>query len=221
MGAVSSDTQSYWRIETWFPQLSKETVERMFTFCQELKKGNSALNLVNSKSIPHADLIHFADALLAFEPVYKKINKNEPLYDVGSGAGFPGLVIAIAYPDVRVHLVEHDPRRCEFLKNVIAATNTKNAFVVQLPVERLEEGSITQGICRGYASIPKAFLNLRKPFAPGGNMYFMKGSDWPQEVSAVPTQLCSAWSPALFHEYKLPTADASLYVIVAKKNGQG
>lgn len=214
---MSSAVQGNWRLAKWFPNLSQDVINKLSLLNQELNKANSSLSLVSDKSLPHADLVHFADSLLAFEAVYKNINKNEPLYDIGSGAGFPGLVIGLAYPDVKVNLVEQDLRRCDFLRKVIAATGAKNIFVVPLQAEHLEEDSISQAICRGYTSLSKAFLALRKAFKVGGCMYFMKASDWPAELSAVPTQLCSIWSPKLFHEYKLPTTESKFYVVAATK----
>ena len=215
---MSSNFQVNWRLAKWFPQLSKDTLDKLALFNNELIKANSSLNLVSQKSLPHADLVHFADSLLAFDPVYKNINKNEALYDIASGNGFPGLVIAIAYPDVKVNLVDPDQRRCDFMKKVIQVTGIKNAFVVPLQAESLEEDSVEQAICRGYTTIAKAFLTLRKPFKQGATMYFMKASDWPAEISQVPTQLCSIWTPSLFHEYKLPGTDSTFYVVAAKKN---
>lgn len=214
---MSSELQVNWRLAKWFPQLPKDVIDKLSLFNQELIKANKNLNLVSEKSLLHADLVHFSDALLAFESVYKKINKNEPLYDIASGNGFPGVVIGLAYPDVKVHLVDSDQRRCDFLKKVVAITGAKNIFVIPLSAETLEEGTIEQAICRGYTTLSKAFLALRKSFKVNGVMYFMKASDWPAEISAVPTQLCSIWSPKLFHEYKLPATDSSFYVIAATK----
>lgn len=215
---MSSDVQVNWRLAKWFPQLTKEALEKLSLFNQELIKANGTLNLVSQKSLPHADLVHFADSLLAFEAVYKKVNKNESLYDIASGNGFPGLVIAIVYPDVKVNLVDPDQRRCEFMKKVIQVTGIKNAFVIPMQAENLEEDSVVQAICRSYTTMAKAFMALRKSFKSGATMYFMKGSDWPAEISQVPTQLCSIWTPALFHEYKLPVTDTNFYVVAAKKN---
>ena len=214
---MSSELQVNWRLAKWFPHLPKDVIDKLSVFNQELIKSNRALNLVSEKSLPHADLVHFSDALLAFEAVYKNINKNEPLFDIASGNGFPGLVIGLAYPDLKLHLVDSDKSRCEFLKRVITATGAKNIFVIPLAAESLEEDSVEQAICRGYTTLSKAFLALRKSFKVNGCMYFMKASDWPAEISAVPTQLCSIWSPKLFHEYKLPTTDSSFYVVAATK----
>lgn len=212
-----TDVSASFRLAKWFPNLSKEVIDKLSIYNKLLIKSNDLLNLVSAKSLPYADLVHFSDSLLAFESVYKKINKNEPLYDIASGNGFPGLVIAIAYPDIRVHLVEHDQRRCEFLRNVIAATGIKNASVISVQAESLSEASVEQAICRGYTTLTKAFLALRKPFKVGGTMYFMKAADWPVEISQVPTQLCSIWTPNLFHEYKLPTTESTFYVVAAQK----
>lgn len=213
----SETTVSRWRIPKWFPNLPKETVDHLFTFNSELAKANKNLNLVSAKSIPHADLVHFADSLLSCEAVIKKINKNEVLYDIGGGCGFPGMVFGIVNPDVNVCLIDSDPKRCDFLKSVIVKIGIKNISVSNVLIENLEEGSILQGVCRSPIALTKAFLTLRKAFMAGGSMFFLKTADWPVEVSQIPTQLCSVWSPTMIHEYKLPETESAFYVIHAKK----
>jgi len=112
------------------------------------------------------------------------------------------MLIGLVYSDIKVHLADSDQRRCDFLRKVIAITGAKNIFVISLSPETPEEDSIEQAICRGYTTLSKAFLALRKSFKVNGVMS---------------TQLCSIWSPELFHEYKLPTTGSSFYVVAATK----
>ena len=97
-----------WRIKEWFPSLSEKTHQQLKVYHSELLKFNKVVNLISSKTVPHADAIHFADSLLAAEQVIKKAIQFEPLYDLGSGNGFPGLVYSILYPDQKVILVDID-----------------------------------------------------------------------------------------------------------------
>jgi 16S rRNA (guanine527-N7)-methyltransferase len=80
--------------------------------------------------------VHLADSLvaLALEPV----RSAGTILDVGSGAGFPGLPLAVALPDVSVSLLESNGRKCEFLERAAGAAGAKNVVVVNGRAEELE-----------------------------------------------------------------------------------
>lgn len=73
-------------------------------------------------------LRHYADSLLVLNAV--QLPKNIHLIDVGTGAGFPGLPLAIAREDIKVTLLESKQKRCAFLQEVIDALGLKNARVI-------------------------------------------------------------------------------------------
>lgn len=100
--------------------VSRETLDRLTTYLHLLSKWNERINLV--ASAPHNVKIqrHFADSAQLF-PLISDTSKR--LVDMGSGAGFPGLVLAIlGCRDV--HLVESDKRKCTFLQEVARETGT-------------------------------------------------------------------------------------------------
>jgi 16S rRNA (guanine527-N7)-methyltransferase len=87
-----------------------------------LEKWQRAVNLVGKSSLDDLWVRHFADSLQVSEAV----PEARRWLDLGSGAGFPGLVTAIKYadePGALVHLVEADRRKCAFLRNVIRETS--------------------------------------------------------------------------------------------------
>lgn len=171
------------------------------------------MNLVSSKTLPHADVVHFADSVFASLIVQKKINKNIGLYDIGSGNGFPGLVYSILFPDQKVVLVDTDERKCEFLKHVATTIGNGNVDVQNKNVETFPPNSIEQAICRGFAPLSRILLIMRKTVKPGGQIFHLKGEEWGIEVSQIPIQLCSSWQPLLEGEYRLPVIDTKLHVI--------
>jgi 16S rRNA (guanine527-N7)-methyltransferase len=72
--------------------------------------------------------VHVADSLTALDvPAVRAARK---IADIGSGAGFPGLVLAIALPAAEVALVESNRRKCDFLERAVALTSAQNASVV-------------------------------------------------------------------------------------------
>ncbi len=81
---------------------------------------------------------HLADSLVALE--LEPVRTASTVADLGSGAGFPGLPLAIARPDARVRLVEANGRKCMFLQRAIAASELGNAEVVNARAEAWPEG---------------------------------------------------------------------------------
>jgi len=100
--------------------VSRETREKLEIYHALLLKWQRAINLVSSKTIDEAWVRHFADSAQIERIVSRE---SRIVADLGSGAGFPGLVLAILRPDLNVHLVESDERKCQFLRTVSRETN--------------------------------------------------------------------------------------------------
>ena len=214
---AAAEIQIHWRIKAWFPDLDFKVHILLRTYFNELIKQNKTINLIPTKSLINCDLLHFADSIEACKIVYKKANKNDILYDIGSGNGFPGLVYGIVYQDQKVVLVEMDDRRASFLKEVVTLLKLTNVSVEHRKIESFAEESMTQAICRGFGPLTKTLLTLRKIMKLNGSVFNLKSDDWSNEVLQIPTQLCSSWRPNLIGEYKLPITDSKLYVIEAIK----
>ena len=207
----------YWRLEEWFPDLTKETIQQLKIYHDELIKFNRTVSLISAKTIAMADVIHFADSILACRIISKSHAKMNKIYDFGSGSGFPGLVYAILFPQTQVILVDSDQRKCDFLKHVISSLKLSNATVLNQTIESLPEGSVHFAMARGFASISKAILVSRKIFPKGGIFFHLKSEEWGMEVSEIPTQLCSVWTPSLAGEYKLPVGPVRFAIVQTEK----
>lgn len=208
---------SHWRMETWFPDLSPEIQKQFKIYNEELTKFNKTLSLVSPKTIPMADALHFADSVLASRVIAKANSRMTEIYDLSMGNGFPGLIFAILNPKVKVHVIDPDQRKCEFLKHIIAVTQIPNADVLNIKPDTLKEGSVQYVMTRGFASISKVILLLRKIVPKGGIVYHLKGEQWGMEVSEIPIQLCSSWTPGLVGEYRLPIGEVKFSVIKTDK----
>lgn len=207
-----------WRIETWFPDLTADNFKKLKQFHEELLKFNKTVNLISVKTIPHADAIHFADSILASRLINSSNTINE-IYDFGSGNGFPAIVYSILYPNTKVHMVELDQRKAEFMKHMISVLGLKNSDVMIRAIESLPEGSIQFAMARGYASITKALLATRKLFPKGGRFFHLKSEEWATEIAQIPTQLCTFWTPSLAGEYRLPIGEIKFAVVKTDKIG--
>ena len=109
-----------------FTQVSRETITSLKEYEAYLIKSNKTLNLIGKSTINQIWLRHFLDSA----QVIDFIDKNaSDLIDLGSGAGFPGLVIAILAKGrkipLRVKLIEKSPRKAFFLREIIEILNLK------------------------------------------------------------------------------------------------
>ncbi len=162
--------------------VSRETIEKLIIYRDLLFKWQRAVNLVSAKTLPEAWERHFVDSaqMLPYLP-----QNTGVLADLGSGAGFPGLVLAILNPGLEVHLVESDDKKCQFMRTVSRETQTP----VKIHNDRIEKAydlvrpdMIT---ARALADLGSLF-DLVVPWVgdkPDIQMLFLKGAGAADEIA--------------------------------------
>ena len=125
-------------------RVSRETITSLKKYENILIKANNNLNLIGNSTINNIWTRHFLDSV----QVIDFIDKNDKtLLDIGSGAGFPGLVLAIVLKDrkipVKVKLIEKSPKKAKFLKNLINDLNldveVMNQNILKEPFKFLDD----------------------------------------------------------------------------------
>ncbi len=101
--------------------VSRETENRLKTYQALLLKWQDKINLISPTTMQNSWERHFEDSLQLLPLIPDRV---KVLYDLGSGAGFPGLVLAIAKSDLAVTLIESDTKKCAFLQTVSRETET-------------------------------------------------------------------------------------------------
>lgn len=126
---------------------------------------------------------HFLDCLLLRETYNFR---NETLLDIGSGAGFPGVVLAIAYPELQITLLEPIKKRCNFLNTVVKELELTNVEVVNERAEvyaASKRGEYDLVTSRAVSSL-SIMLELSVPFLRiNGSALMMKGRNYNAELS--------------------------------------
>ncbi len=149
-----------------------------------LVKWSKAINLVAPSTLKEIESRHFDDSLqlLEFMPIDAKV-----LFDFGSGAGFPALVLAIAKPDLEVHVFESDQKKCSFMAAVSRETFIPviihNERVEHVDIKTLPQPDVISA--RALASL-KSLLDLSKVWWEGRDdllLLFPKGERAEAEIS--------------------------------------
>jgi 16S rRNA (guanine(527)-N(7))-methyltransferase GidB len=120
-------------------ELSDEQDTMFDLFESELALFNPVYKLVKYEDEEELVLKHFVDCLAPLKTIKSLLRSGDTIADLGAGAGFPGLVLAIMLPDHQFYLVERMKRRTDFLANVIARTGLKNVTVLPEEAEKLNK----------------------------------------------------------------------------------
>lgn len=167
--------------------VSRETLGRFEAYADLLKRWQKKINLVSDSTLKTLWRRHFLDSaqLFSLAPAGAKV-----WLDLGSGAGFPGLVVALLGAP-SVHLVESDSRKAAFLGEAARATGVGHR--VQIHNERLEKlkpWPVDVTTARAFAPLPK-LLDLAKAFiTPETTLFLLKG----QDVEAELTEASKSWN---------------------------
>lgn len=107
--------------------IDEEAFSRLDTFAEMLIETNKSFNLTAIKEPDDVTVKHFADCLAIFK--YVDIPENAKIIDVGTGAGFPGLVLLLARPDIKMTFLDGTRKRLGFIEQVLNATSVKGEIL--------------------------------------------------------------------------------------------
>lgn len=158
---------------------SPETTERLALYRDLLLRWNARINLISGETAAEVDQRHIADCA-QLEPL---LPKDGPVADIGSGAGLPGLVLAILQPDHEYHLVESDKRKAAFL---VEASAQLKLFMVRVHACRAEHAKLpplATVTARALAPLASLLPYAAKFLAPGGVALFPKGKTADKELT--------------------------------------
>lgn len=166
-------------------RVSRETRHRLDDFANLVLAWNERINLVRCDDEEQLERRHIADCiqLAGLIPGH-----GLTVADLGSGGGFPAIVVAICRPDVRVTCIESNGRKSVFLREAIRRLNL-TAEVVNERIEAIPPLGVPVVTARALAPLPRLLGYAERHLSDDGRALLMKGRTWQEELE----QARSTW----------------------------
>ena len=191
--------------------VSRETLEALQIIVSELDVWRLRTNLIGPKEADHLWRRHIYDSLQLLD----YIDLDKKVIDLGSGAGFPGLILAACMlgSSGSVTLVESVGKKCAFLRHVIDVTGLP-ARVRNERVEKINDIQADYVTARAFAPLPKLLDYASEWLLNGAIGVFPKGRRWQEEL----TQAADYWT---FNHEVIPNDAGDGVILIIREIGRG
>ena len=165
--------------------VDEDAFSRLDTFAEMLIETNKSFNLTAIKEPDDVTVKHFADCLSIFK--YVDIPENAKIIDVGTGAGFPGLVLKLYRPDIQMTFLDSTKKRLGFIENVLNECGIKGDILHMRAEEAAQLSKYREkydfATARAVAALP-VLSEYCLPFVKvGGSFVSMKSAESNEEIS--------------------------------------
>ena len=200
-------------------ELTEDQVENFFKYMNLLLEWNEKINLTAITEVNDVILKHFIDSMT----VLKYIEKDKSIIDVGTGAGFPGIPIAIMREDVKITLLDSLNKRINFLNEVCSELKINNIETIH---GRAEEAGQNKQYREKYdIAVSRAVANMTTlseyliPFVKvGGICICMKGSEIDHELEQAKFAIKELGGKIeKVEKFNLPDSDIERNIVIIKK----
>ena len=200
--------------------MDAEAYKKLGIYAEALREWNEKVNLTAITDDEGIAVKHFLDCLKIFD--YVSIPDGASLIDVGTGAGFPGLVIAAVRPDLSVTLLDSTGKKLKAVENIAARMGVDNVSFLHARAE--EAGRLPEyrekfdfATARAVAEL-RVLLEYAAPFVKnGGTFISMKGSAMQEEIDAAKQALAVLGTKIeAVNTFELPNGDSRAVITVKK-----
>lgn len=208
------DTKSY--LMSLFGQTSLSTtdeqLEKLTIILEMLNTWNSALNLTAIRDVKQMAVLHILDSAVA-APVVASVEGVKHVADVGTGAGFPGLVLAVLHPELNFTLIDSVGKKLSFVRQVSARLKLSNVEMINKRCEEIEHEPFDCIVSRAFAPIERMVSWCLPLLKDDGRFVAMKANLEQEELDAIPSSV----QIERIEELHVPECDAKRQAVVLKK----
>lgn len=164
-----------------------DTVPRLMQFMDLLKQWNAVYNLTGTRDSADIVGLHLLDSLAVVLHLV-----GERIIDVGTGAGLPGIPLALVCPEKHFQLLDSNAKKTRFVQQAIIQLKLDNATVVQQRVEQfIVAKKFDTLITRAFGSLKEILSKGRHLLKSGGRILALKGKFPEDEIAELPQSKCS------------------------------
>jgi 16S rRNA (guanine527-N7)-methyltransferase len=186
-------------------ELTATTRDALLSLLDELERGNAQFNLTAIRDRPGMLRKHVLDSLSLHSFL-----RGTRIADVGTGAGFPGLPLALANPERHFALIEATGKKARFVSNTAARIGAGNVEVVHTRAETYRpDRGFDIVVARALSSLADFVAYAGHLLAPGGRLLAMKGKRPDEEISALP----KAFRVLAVHRLRVPGLDDERHLV--------
>ena len=172
-------------IKKYFTELNDSQIEQFSALKELYKDWNLKINVVSRKDIDELYLRHVLHSLGIAK--IQTFNSGAKILDVGTGGGFPGIPLAILFPETHFHLVDSIGKKIKVVDEVVAGLNLENVKTSNSRVEEIK-GKYDFIVSRAVAAMPTFVHWVKGKIAKGNNhsfkngILYLKGGDLSEEL---------------------------------------
>ena len=193
--------------------LTEEQIEKLDKFYKLLIEWNKKINLTRIENEKEVYLKHFYDSLTIVKVV--DLNKINTLCDVGTGAGFPGIVLKIVFPNLKITLIDSLQKRVNYLNTIIKELNLNNIEAVHARGEEYK-GKFDLVTSRAVANIEKLVKYTMHLVSPSGIFVAMKGDIDNELTEDIKRKLSKKYKITKIEKFLLPIEESKRSLVVMK-----
>ena len=187
--------------------LTETQLDLLIDYLGMIQKWNKAYNLVGTSNANELVQKHLLDSVSIIPHI-----SMSPVLDVGSGAGLPGIPLAISLPDISFTLLDSNGKKARFMRQVVMDLKLTNVEIVQTRVERYYPGEAPKTVLsRAFAPLDKALKMLSAVCASQGQVQIMLGS-LPNELPAL-----DEINNIQVHSVTIPGLDSQRHLLIADR----
>lgn len=194
---------------------TKEQLDKLDKYYKLLIEWNQKINLTRITEENDVYLKHFYDSLTLNKAV--DLSKVNSLLDVGTGAGFPGIVLKIFFPNIHIVLLDSLLKRLKFLEIVINELELKNIELVHSRIEDYKENNFDVITTRAVANLSKLLKYINKIMTPKTKFVPMKAKVEDEISDAQSTILKYQMTISKKIDFSLPNNAGSRSILIIEK----
>ena len=204
-------------LKKYFPDLTEEQAERFAMLETLYPEWNEKINVISRADIGELVVRHILHSLAIAK--FNLLEQSHNILDVGTGGGFPGIPLAIMYPDKKFTLIDSIGKKITVVNDVIARLGLQNARGIQIKSNMFKERFDTI-VSRAVTAFPNFVKQTRDNLIKGGNarIVYLKGGDFAEEIAPFADR-CKVYNiPDVFDEEFFETKKVIEFSVVDKKS---